>query len=99
MGLNIPKAKLAINERIDKKIDGKWNSLHNLDIAIRNDLNNDEKEYLDNEELLKYYKEYLEKNWKKKLKSNIMNKLIPFYQDETCKSKEDLEKKIIIIRR
>ena len=43
MGLNIPKAKLAINERIDKKIDGKWDSLHNLDMAIKNDLDDDEK--------------------------------------------------------
>ena len=103
MGNSIDDKKREIRQKINNNAYGEYESYNELDNAVRKALNDEESEYLKNGEINTFYKDILYEIWNQmekkrerenKIKMNILTKLNLFYQDESCDSKEELEKKI-----
>ena len=100
MGQDVEKAQTEILTLINNKAEGYWETKNELDKAIKNSLNVNQKKYLDNKEIMTYYYNVLNDTWtqierkKDTIKNNINNKLLRFYDDESSNSKQELEQLI-----
>ena len=94
---DISRRQQIVRDRINSKKDEIWSSIEELNQSIRSSLTENEKEYLNDNNLNNYYSIQLQETWNqimKRREKEICDKLINVPNYNSIYSKEDLESKL-----